>query len=119
MHVPSDSAADGDISCATEAAGDASAMKCDDSDTQLSTSTGAESLPPGADPEVHSSPSHQSTDVDPQTSSPADAIPVTCSEPSITDTSTPHSDTAEDNSNSAVSLPTDTQHDTEPAAADV
>ena len=124
VKTPSDTAADGDISCGTEPAGDASAVKCDDNDndTQLSTSTtstDAESLPPEAAPEVHSSPSHHSSDMNPQPSSPADAVPVTCSEPSTTDTSPTYSDTAEGNSNSAVSLPTDTQNDlssTEPAA---
>jgi len=106
-------------SCDTGAEDEAAAaervVKCDDDESQ-STSDVADSLPTAVSPEVNDSATQPSTDIDHQSASPADDTPVASSEPS----SPSHSDEAEADSNSAISLPPGaetTAASTDPVAA--
>jgi len=119
--MPSDTPSISSVSCdaGTEAGAGVDAVKCDGDNEETSTSTGADSLPAAVAAEVDDSPSHHGTDADPQSALPADD---TSSEPSSTDASPTHSDNAEAVSNSAASLPTDSETNlppTDPVTADI
>lgn len=92
-------------------------MKADDDaddDKKTSTCTDADSLPAAVASQDPSCSSDHNDDTDPQL-----PTPVTASEPASTGASPTHSDNADDNSNSAVSLDSETNLSTDPVAADI
>lgn len=116
----SDTSAVNDVSHDTvteaAAAGD-QAVECDDDENKC-TSAAAESLPSTVAPEVDDSPSLNNVS---QLSPPADDdTPISSSESSSTDNSPTHSVSADPDTNSAVTLPTDAETNvssTDPVAA--